>query len=524
MQRVVEELGLSDDTLQTGRMLALRASKSRKISGRRGSDNISAAALVLAAKQAKEGYTAKDITACWREVDAPEGLGDEFAMKGVLRAQKAIAKEFGMENLPPQPEVLVERHGADLEIPDPVVGVAKRIVDDVREKQQSVVTGGRSPDSIAASALYLAVYLNGLRLKFTQETIAEAVDVTAVTVRNTYQDLADALGGTDALSASVEYSVDGVSDGGYEAASDDDTVDVDEDGDAMSETMFVFSGRLVGSGLSRGDAHELVEQHGGETAGSVSKFTDYLVVGADPGVTKLDSAKKWNTSVLDEHEFFQLANEVADVDVPPKSDVAVPPMNDDTTEADDGEEAATETEDNDATVEGELDGEESPVAADGGAGGADGRGSESGVTLSRSVATTVESLIDVGRLDAASFEAFVGDSVQAAVTRRLGSNETPAPVSTEREATETVTVPLDSMLREMVNALVTNDDTFDNASVFVEAVVRERVADVAEPVDVSVTFPVDVLLKLAERVEANDEYSGESDAVRDIVVETLRGE
>jgi len=66
---------------------------------------------------------------------------------------------------------------------------------------------------------------------------------------------------------------------------------------------FVFTGAL--EHRSREEAGELVLQHGGKISGSVSKKTDYVVVGADPG-SKYDKAKELGVTVLSESEFEKL--------------------------------------------------------------------------------------------------------------------------------------------------------------------------------------------------------------------------
>jgi len=66
---------------------------------------------------------------------------------------------------------------------------------------------------------------------------------------------------------------------------------------------FVFTGSLAKR--SREEAGELVLQHGGKLSNSVSKKTDYVVVGSDPG-SKLDKAKELNVQVLSESEFDKL--------------------------------------------------------------------------------------------------------------------------------------------------------------------------------------------------------------------------
>src|SRR5205085_12588076 len=53
--------------------------------------------------------------------------------------------------------------------------------------------------------------------------------------------------------------------------------------------------------LSRDEAKDLIESHGGKVAGSVSKKTNYLVSGADPG-SKVDRATELGVPIIDEQE------------------------------------------------------------------------------------------------------------------------------------------------------------------------------------------------------------------------------
>src|SRR5580704_1573663 len=68
---------------------------------------------------------------------------------------------------------------------------------------------------------------------------------------------------------------------------------------------FVFTGGLANR--SREAAAELVQQHGGKISGSVSKKTDYVVVGTDPG-SKYDKAKELGVAILTESDFDKLLN------------------------------------------------------------------------------------------------------------------------------------------------------------------------------------------------------------------------
>jgi DNA ligase (NAD+) len=71
----------------------------------------------------------------------------------------------------------------------------------------------------------------------------------------------------------------------------------------LAGKSFVFTGGLANR--SREEAGELVQQHGGKVSGSVSKKTDYVVVGTDPG-SKYDKAKELGVTILTESEYEKL--------------------------------------------------------------------------------------------------------------------------------------------------------------------------------------------------------------------------
>jgi len=74
----------------------------------------------------------------------------------------------------------------------------------------------------------------------------------------------------------------------------------------LSGLSFVITGRL--ERLSRDAAESLVKRCGGGASSSVTKKTDYLIVGAEPG-SKLSKAENLGTQVLDEDQFFALLAE-----------------------------------------------------------------------------------------------------------------------------------------------------------------------------------------------------------------------
>ncbi len=73
----------------------------------------------------------------------------------------------------------------------------------------------------------------------------------------------------------------------------------------LAGKTFVITGTL--EGMSRNEAKELIQRAGGKVSGSVSKKTDYLVAGSDPG-SKLDDAQKLGVKVIGKEELLGLLN------------------------------------------------------------------------------------------------------------------------------------------------------------------------------------------------------------------------
>jgi len=78
-------------------------------------------------------------------------------------------------------------------------------------------------------------------------------------------------------------------------------------GEALEGLTFVFTGAL--DGMTRTEAQELVENHGGSATSSVSGNTDYLVVGDNPGRSKRDAADEHGVRTLDQSEFERVLTE-----------------------------------------------------------------------------------------------------------------------------------------------------------------------------------------------------------------------
>jgi DNA ligase (NAD+) len=72
---------------------------------------------------------------------------------------------------------------------------------------------------------------------------------------------------------------------------------------ALTGKTVVFTGELTH--FTRGEAEAAVRGHGGSAGSSVSKNTDYVVAGEDPG-SKFEKAKKLGVAVINEQQFLEM--------------------------------------------------------------------------------------------------------------------------------------------------------------------------------------------------------------------------
>lgn len=81
-------------------------------------------------------------------------------------------------------------------------------------------------------------------------------------------------------------------------------VKAEADPQTLAGLTIVVTGTLAG--YSRESVKETIEAHGGKATGSVSKKTDYVVTGANPGGAKVTKAEELGIPMLNEQEFDAL--------------------------------------------------------------------------------------------------------------------------------------------------------------------------------------------------------------------------
>ena len=79
----------------------------------------------------------------------------------------------------------------------------------------------------------------------------------------------------------------------------------DTEKEGFSNKTFVITGTLS---MGRDEFRDKIESLGGKVSESVSKKTDYLVLGENPG-SKYDKAKTLGVKIINEEELNEMFNE-----------------------------------------------------------------------------------------------------------------------------------------------------------------------------------------------------------------------
>ncbi|RLG68548.1 transcription initiation factor IIB [archaeon] len=136
---------------------------------------------------------AASVYAACRDLGIPKTLkevGDAAGLrkKDIARSYRLIVRYTEKVMPVADPILYVSKLASRLGVPPEVEARTKEIL---RKAQEMKIIAGKDPLGLAAAALYMATQQLGYT-KFTQKQIAEAADVTEVTVRNRYKGLKEA--------------------------------------------------------------------------------------------------------------------------------------------------------------------------------------------------------------------------------------------------------------------------------------------------------------------------------------------
>jgi DNA ligase (NAD+) len=74
----------------------------------------------------------------------------------------------------------------------------------------------------------------------------------------------------------------------------------------LNEKTFMVTGKL--NGISRAEVKSLIEENSGTSVSTVTKKLNYLIIGEKPTKKKVDKAKEFHVTILNQSEFLKLLN------------------------------------------------------------------------------------------------------------------------------------------------------------------------------------------------------------------------
>ena len=143
--------------------------------------------------QRERALMAACVYAACRDTDTPRNLKEveiaaDIKRKYIARCYRLLVKELDLKMPVTDPVKCVARIASKIEIAEKTKRFAVEVLKIVQENEASA---GKDPMGLAAAALYLSCVKNGEDK--TQRDIAEAANVTEVTIRNRYKGLKESI-------------------------------------------------------------------------------------------------------------------------------------------------------------------------------------------------------------------------------------------------------------------------------------------------------------------------------------------
>ncbi|PSQ51005.1 transcription initiation factor IIB 3, partial [Halobacteriales archaeon SW_6_65_15] len=141
-----------------------------------------------------EGTSTAALYAACRKEGIPRSLEEvaevsRVERKEIGRTYRYLSQELGLEMQPVDPKQYVPRFCSEIGLSEEVEAKTNEIIEVTVEQG---LLSGKSPTGYAAAAIYAASLL--CNEKKTQREVAEAAQVTEVTIRNRYQEQIEAMG------------------------------------------------------------------------------------------------------------------------------------------------------------------------------------------------------------------------------------------------------------------------------------------------------------------------------------------
>ena len=176
ISKIANNLNLPQNILETASVIYRKAVKEHLIRGR-SIQGVTAAAIYVACRQCGVARTLEDIS-----------HASPVNKKEVARCYRLLLKQLDYFIKPVKPGQYLTKFCTQLPMDGNTEEIAHKILGTAKELK---LTSGRGPAGIAAAVSYIASILTGERK--TQREIAEIAQVTEVTIRNRYKELAEHL-------------------------------------------------------------------------------------------------------------------------------------------------------------------------------------------------------------------------------------------------------------------------------------------------------------------------------------------
>lgn len=174
VERMGSALGAPDDVRETAAVI-FRTSRENDLLPGRSVEAMASSALYHSFRIQSDSRSLDEIATVAR-----------VGRKEISRAYRYLSDELGLDTVIQHPAEFIPRFTSRIGGSRLLKQQAKKIAEEVEGTQ---VTSGKSPTTIAAACIYISGQLIGE--KYTQDTVAEAANVSSVTVRYRYRSIAE---------------------------------------------------------------------------------------------------------------------------------------------------------------------------------------------------------------------------------------------------------------------------------------------------------------------------------------------